>query len=89
MTQVTGHPTRPLRLLIHSVCRGVGGHTEETVQNRVINTTTGMEPKHQVVEATSSASCRGALGAEVAGAATATLTEGGTVQEAVEGAGFS
>jgi hypothetical protein len=88
MAKATGHSTRLLRLLIHSVCRGVGGDTEETVQNRVISTPTGMEPLHQVAAATSSASDRGPLRAEVAGAVTATLTAGGTVQEAVEVAGF-
>ena len=89
MVKATGHPTRLLRFLIHSVCRGVRGDTEETVQNRVISTPAGMEPLHQVAAATAAASCRGPSGAEVAGAVTATLTAGGTGQEAVEVAGFS
>ena len=89
MAKATGHPTRLLRLLIHSVCRGVGEDTEEMVQTRVISTPAGMEPLHQVAAATAAASCRGPSGAEVAGAVTATLTAGGTEQEAVEVAGFS
>ena len=89
MVKATGHPTRLLRFLIHSVCRGVGGDTEVTVQTRVISTPAGMEPLHQVAAATAAASCRGPSGAEVAGAVTDTLTAGCTGQEAVEEAGFS
>ena len=88
MAQATGHSTRLLCLLIHSVCRGVGEDTEEMVQTRVISSPAGMEPLHQVVAATAAASCRGPSGVEVAGAVTTTLTAGGTVKEAVEVAGF-
>ena len=89
MVKAKVHPTRLLRLLIHSVCRGVGEDTEEMVQTRVISSPAGMEPLHQVAAATAAASCRGPSGAEVAGAVTTTLTAGGTGQEAVEVAGFS
>ncbi len=89
MAKATGHSARLLRLLIHSVCRGVGEDMEEMVQTRVISTRAGMEPLHQVAAATAAALCRGPSGAEVAGAVTATLTAGCTEQEAVEVAGFS